>query len=356
MVGIIIVGDIELSPFSKKYTKEMEAKNIPYEIIHWNRSGKENPEDNSRLTHFEQVNRFGSLISKARPFFNFRSFAKKAIKEKKYDKLIILTTQTAVILADVVLSRKYKNKYFFDYRDPSYEYIRLYRMLINKIIINSYATSVSSPGFLKYLTDKKELIMSHNFQDKFYDERLFKCSPRKEEGKVIVGCIGYLRQLEFLEKLSDIFGKDERFEFHIYGSGDCEDELREYAKQYENVHVFGGYLEKDKMEIVDSFDMICYYFLDNFVNTPGIANRFYDGVIRKKPLFGSSRIYAGELIEKKGLGISLDEDDPGLTDKLFDYYENFDREQFEKNCEDYLETVMEDEKRFTDAIKEFLDS
>ena len=123
MIGIIIVGEIDLSPFSKKYISEMEARNIPYEIIHWNRSGNYREYDKKHLTYFEQVDRYGSLIKKVRPFYNFRKFAKRLIKEHKYEKLVILTTQTAIILFDVVLSRKYRNRFFFDYRDTSYEYI-----------------------------------------------------------------------------------------------------------------------------------------------------------------------------------------------------------------------------------------
>ncbi len=354
MIGIIIVGEIELSPFAKKYITEMEKRSIPYEIIHWNRSGKKSEDDEKHRTYFEQVDRYGSLLKKVKPFYNFRKFAKKLIKQQKYEKLIILTTQTAIILFDVVLSRRYRNKFFFDYRDTSYEYIGLYRRFINKIIKNSYATSISSPGFKKYLTDKKELIVAHNFQDRYYENRVLACAPRKSE-KIVIGYIGYLREFEYLKKFVDIFGKDDRFLFNIHGSGDCVEELSEYASKYNNATVFGAYKEDEKMDIVDSFDMICYNYPYSFVNYPAIANKFYDGMIRKKPMFGNSRTYSGELVEKYGLGISLDEEETQISQKIFEYFENFDAKKFAENCENFLKTVLEDDKKYIEKINRFLE-
>lgn len=356
MVGIIIIGQIELSPFSKKYISVMEEKNIPYEIVHWNRSGIENKDDSKYHTYFEQVDRYGKLASKIMPFLHFRKFAKSVIKEKKYEKLIILTTQTAVVLFDLLLGKKYKNKYFFDYRDTSYEYIGFYKKFIDRIIINSYATCISSNGFRKYLTDKKELIIAHNFQDDYYSARVMSCAPRQKNNKIIIGYIGYLREYDYLIKFVDAFGKDERFEFHIHGSGDCEEKLRDYASKYDNVTVYGAYNEKDKMKIVDSFDMICYNYPYSFVNYPAVANKFYDGMIRKKPMFGNKETFSGQTIEEYGLGISLAEDESEMTQKIFDYFLAFDREEFEKNCEDYLLSVLNDDKIYIKKINEFLDS
>ena len=353
MIGIIMVGEIQLAPFSKKYISVLRERKIPYEIIHWNRYGTQYDDDKNYRTYYERVKRYTSLFSKVSPYINFRRFVKKAVKEQKYDKLIVLTTQTAVILYDVL--KKYKNKYFFDYRDTSYEYIKIYRHFINRIIENSFATCISSPGFKKYLTDKKELTVAHNFQDKYYEGRKLTCAPRREDGKVILGYIGYLREFEYLKKLTDIFGSDTRFSFELHGGGDCEEELREYAAKYKNVLVCGEYKEEDKMDIVNSFDMICYNYPKSFVNYPAIANKFYDGMICKKPMFGNSRTFSGELIEKYGLGISLDEEDTDIANKVYDYYEKFDREEFQNKCEEFLSGVLEDDKKYIERINEFLD-
>ena len=353
MVGIIIAVPVELSPFAKKYINILEERKIPYEIIQWVRSeGKDS--DSKIHTYYEFTKRYGKLSEKVLPFLHFRRFAKRLIKKQKYDKLIVLTTQTAVVLFDLLSGRKYKNRFFFDYRDTSYEYIGLYKRLIDKIIMNSYATSVSSYGFKKYLTDKKELIVSHNFQDRYYEKRCLCCTEYDGKSPIVMGYVGYLREYEYLTKLVDVFGADKRFAFHIHGSGDCEEQLRSYAEKYENVKIFGAYKEDDKMSVVDTFDMICYNYPYSFVNYPAIANKFYDGMIRKKPMFANLDTFSGELVEKSGLGISLKENETDITDKIYEYFLNFDRKEFEKNCEEFLNKVMDEEKVYIDKINEFL--
>ena len=251
--------------------------------------------------------------------------------------------------------KKYKNRYFFDYRDTSYEYIGFYKRFIDRIVMRSWATCISSYGFRKILTDKKELLISHNFQDKYYDERVPHCAPHADGAPIVIGYIGYLREYEYLRRFVDKFGGDGRFEFRIHGSGDCEEQLREYAKQYPNVKVYGAYVERDKMDIVDSFDMICYNYPYSFVNYPAVANKFYDGLIRKKPMFANLDTFSGELINEYGLGVSIKENDDALTDRIYDYFTSFDRAAFEKSCEDFLVKVMDEEKIYIKKINEFFD-
>lgn len=354
MIGIIYAGQIELSPFVKKYTAEMERENVSYEIVHWNRSGEKMPNDDKNRTFSEQVDRYGNLFGKIMPFLRFRRFAKHIIKKRNYEKLIILTTQTAFMIPDVLFG-KYKNKYFFDYRDTSYEYIKPYKKFVDAIIKKSAFTAISSPGFKKYLTDEKELIVAHNFQYDYYDNRAAKC-VKNNSGKITVGYIGYLREYEYLIKFIQKIGGDSRFEFHIHGSGDCLLKLSEFAKNYPNITVYGAYDEKDKMDIVDSFDMICYNYPKNFVNYPAVANKFYDGLIRKKPMFGNADTFSGELIMQNGLGISLPENEDEVTDKIYEYYRTFNEEEFENNCERVLKKVIDEDAYYNGKIKEFVKS
>ena len=352
MIGIIYAGQIELSPFVKKYIEIMNRENIPYEIVHWNRSGIKMPDDDKNFTFYQKVERYGRISGKILPFISFRRFAKKIMKERNYEKLIVLTTQTAVLLPELVCG-KYKDRYFFDYRDTSYEYIKLYKSFVDKVIERSRFTAISSPGFKEYLTDKKELIIAHNFQYDYYNSRVLKCE-KSFSGKIIIGYIGYLREYDYLIELTEKFGADSRFEFHVHGSGDCVDRLSDYSKGFKNIKVFGAYDERDKMNIIDSFDMICYNYPYNFVNYPAVANKFYDGLIRKKPMFGNLDTYSGKLIDENCLGISLAENEEYITDKIYDYYKSFDEGEFSENCEAVLKKVIKEDRYYTEKIQEFV--
>ena len=154
--------------------------------------------------------------------------------------------------------------------------------------------------------------------------------------------------------MTEKFGADSRFEFHVHGSGDCVDRLSDYSKGFKNIKVFGAYDERDKMNIIDSFDMICYNYPYNFVNYPAVANKFYDGLIRKKPMFGNLNTYSGKLIDENCLGISLAENEEYITDKIYDYYKSFDEGEFSENCEAVLKKVIKEDRYYTEKIHEFV--
>lgn len=352
MVGILFVGQMEYAPFVKNYIQSLEKNGESYEFVQWNRSGASAQGNREGITFSTEISRYDNLIKKVMPYLKFRKFLKKTIKERKYDKLIVLTTQTALMIPEVLLGR-YKGKYFFDYRDTSYENLKPYKMLIDAIIKKSYATCISSPGFKEYLTNEKELLIAHNYQKENLGNRVLEYG-KSENDPLKIGYIGYLREYEYLTKWVDIFGKDERFEFHIHGSGDCVEELREYSKDYQNVYVYGAYDEKDKMNIVDSFDIICYNYPKSFVNYPAIANKFYDGIIRKKPMFANIETFSGILVDENGLGISLKENECDITDKIYNYYKSFDESEFENNCNLFLEKVTTEDKYYMSKIEEFV--
>ena len=72
-------------------------------------------------------------------------------------------------------------------------------------------------------------------------------------------------------------------------------------------------------------------------------------------MFGNLSTFSGELVEKNGLGISLPENEEHMTDKIYDYFQNFDREKFQKNAEDFLLKVMNEEKTYIERINAFFD-
>jgi len=351
MIGIVCVAQIELSPFAKKYMAVFEKNGVKYDIIHWDRSGEKREDKENVYTYTKQLDRYAPKIKKLLPFIGFSRFAEKIIKQKKYQSLVVLTTQTALLIPAALF--KYRKRYFFDYRDTSYEYIKPYSFLINKIADFSMGMCISSPGFKEYIKTKTNMVVAHNFQDKAYAERKKTC-VKKENGKIVMGYIGVLREYEYLKKMVSAFGSDERFEFFIHGGGDDLEKLKKYSENFKNVKVFGAYKEDEKQSILESFDMICYNYPHSFVNYPAIANKFYDGMLSKKPMFANSRTFSGGLIEKYALGISLDQDEADLTEKIYDYYKNFDAKEFENNCEAFLNTVIEDEKKYISEIEKII--
>ncbi len=351
MTGIILYGPFELAPYSRNYMNILKESGVKYDLIGWRREEEiKYSSGNVYMYEGSTAKRFSSALLKILPSLGYRRFVKKLIKKKKYDKLIILTTQTTVILADVLLG-KYRKKYIFDYRDRSYEYIKPYRALINALVNASDEMVISSPWFAELLTDKKNYIQAHNLQNEYLSYRKDKFEKKAPGEKIIAGYVGALRSYDYHKWLIDIFANDSRFEFHTYGCGDDCDKLAEYASQFDNTFVHGGYREQEKYKIIDTFDMMCYNYPYNFVNDAAIANKYYDSLIMKKPMFVNPKTRLGDFIVRNGMGVGIDENDMNAADKIFDWYINADEEKFVRACDLCLDKYIKENKVFEEKIR-----
>ena len=97
-------------------------------------------------------------------FIKYMRFVYTTIRAHKYDRLIVLTAQTAVMLSPLLLSI-YRKKYIFDYRDMTFEKNKVYKYIIKNLFRYSSINSVSSPGFLDVLGIHGKYIISHNCSD-----------------------------------------------------------------------------------------------------------------------------------------------------------------------------------------------
>ena len=353
MIGIILYGSFELAPYSKKYMDILEEAGETYDLIGWRR--EEIPQyegDNVYMYGGAAAKRYSSPMQKIRPALGFRQYVKDIIKKKNYDGLIILTTQTALMLCDLLLGR-YRNKYIFDYRDRSYEYLAPYRALVNAVIQNSAETVISSPWFSEGLTDKKEYIKVHNLQNENLKFRKNTVVKRMPGEKIIVGYVGALRAYDYHKQLIDMFANDSRFVFHTYGCGDDTKRLAEYAAKFSNTYVHGAYREADKYGIIDSFDIMCYNYPYSFVNDVAVANKYYDALITKKPMFVNQRTRIGRFIQDNHMGVGIDQDaDPAdSADKIYEWYRNFDADMFVEKCDLCLDGYIKDNHLFENRIK-----
>lgn len=352
MTGIILYGSFELAPYSKKYMNILKRSGEKYDLIGWHR--EEIPQytgDNVYMYDGAAAKRYSSPIQKIKPALGFREYVKGILKKKNYDRLIILTTQTALMLGDVLLGR-YKNKYIFDYRDRSYEYIMPYRAFVNSIIKNSIETVISSPWFADILTDKKQYILAHNMPDEyneFYKKTFIK---KNSDERLSVGYVGALRAYDYHKQLIDMFANDSRFEFHTYGCGDDTKRLAEYAARFDNTYVHGAYKESDKYKIIDTFDIMSYNYPYNFVNVGLVANRYYDSLIMKKPMFVNPKSEHGKKLIEMNMAVGTDQD-ADLTvcaDKIYNWYNALDAEEFSTKCDLCLERYVRENKAFEDKI------
>jgi hypothetical protein len=351
-IAIILCEDVYTCPYIGKYLEVCKEKSIEYDILCWNRSGKERTYPANYLNYGEKSNINTRKILKLFPFLRFGYFLRKTIRQEQYDKLIVLTTLPAVLCYGL-LTRKYRGKYIFDFRDMSFEKNKLFLCCVQKICDRSFFTCISSPGFEDVLGDRG-FVPVHNFR--YEDLKSKKDAADELTDKIHLVHVGIGRGDENNKLIADSFGNDPRFRVTIVGRGNDTPAFVEYIKKYSNITVGGTYDIAEKERYIKEATMLLCYYPCTFNGAKALANRHYDGIIYKKPLLGNIDTYGGKRLMEKGLGISLNLKDTDAADKVYSYISQLDMKAYNEMAEKELAEVLQEDEHYLLKIREFLDT
>lgn len=355
MICIIFIGDLYVCPYMNIYTNQLEKEGAQYDVLFWNRSGEKmqlSPNYKACEIPSEEEQ---SVIFKFFDFMRFRKWLKRQLKNGNYDKIFVLSTLSGMLICDLL--RKYKKKYFFDIRDYSYENIKLFYLIEKRVIENSFATSISSPGFENFLP-KCNYIIAHNIQLVELDTP-YTAFPTKE-GKKVINIVwnGTMRYFKHQKKIIDKLVNDERFALYYHGAGPELSQYMEYCDTIgaKNIFFTGRYNNSDKALLLENADIInnSYWIEKENEVMYAISNRFYDGLIYKIPQLSESGTYKAGLCEKYGIGIGIDPEEDGFADHLYNWYKGLDRNEFHIGCETLLGIVRNDTEKYEEEVKRFI--
>ncbi len=353
MIGIIHVGNAGREPYFEKYKKLLDESGKEYEVIMMDKASAGNTDEALPSNYFcfkandARKNKLIKLIN----FFKYSRFVKKILKRKKYDKLIILTTLSA-FMCKKELHKKYKGKYIFDFRDLSLEKIGWFKKRVARIVKESAFTCISSDGFKKYLPEY-DYVKAHNFRYSDLSATRDEIDYEKNK-KINLTYIGTSRGYEYNSRLISIFGSDERFNLKIVGSYCDSPQILELSKKHDNVEVKGRYDLSEKHEILKDMDMLVNMNIESFNGLQAMANKYYDGIILKKPQLANINTFAGKQIKDRGLGIALAFSDENFADKVYEYWQNLDEENFNQKAKAELDAVLEEDKIYLAKIESFI--
>ena len=333
-------------------------KNNSIHILYWNRDLSEENLDKYPDTAFHEfryrLSDEDNYSKKMIAFFNYRKYAKRVIRNGKYDLIIVLHTLPGVLVYDL-LKKSFKNKYILDYRDSTYESIRPFQNIINGLVVNSRCTFVSSNGFRRFLpkSQRRKIFTSHNLLLNSLQHR----NDRKESfvasDKIRISFWGFIRHKEVNISLIDKIGNDDRFELHYFGRElNISKELKQYAnsKKYSNIYFHGEYTPEERYDFALKTDMIHNLYHD--ANTMlAMGNKYYDGLIFRIPQLCMTDSYMGKSVSKYKVGIECNPDDDDFTDKIYTYYNSLIKEDFEKHCDDALKRIMTEYYKGVGLIK-----
>lgn len=352
MVGIIHNGDLKFCPYAKKYEKILDECNIQYEILFWNRSGIEY--NNDKYVFYNKDSGLGkNKISKAKDFWCFRRWLIKMVNDRKYDKLIVLSTLTG-ILVQRQLRQVYAQKYIFDIRDYSYERNYLFYLLEKRVIEHAAFTTISSKGFLSFLPANETYVLTHNISECDYNcETNFQI---KRSGRINIVWLGMVRYYEQQSLIIKKLSEDGRFSLIFYGTGIQLEKFKNYVKEnrLKNVYFYGEYNNEEKSLLLKNADMINNCYSVDIETKYALSNKVYDGIFYHIPQLVEPATFKSELIEKHYLGIALDPQRESFADQLYEYYTTLDEEKFNRSCEEEKRMVLAEEEICIERIQKFV--
>ncbi|WKV07998.1 hypothetical protein Q2T46_10630 [Thermoanaerobacterium sp. CMT5567-10] len=358
MIGIIFIGDLKYCPYLNKYTQVLDEENQKYEVLFWNREGKsvDYPLNYFSLNLKSVLNRHP--LFKILDFLKFRKWVKNQIKTRNYDKLIILSTLSGVLIAKTLIN-KYKYNYIFDIRDYSYENNKMFFNIEENLIRNSFFTCISSEGFKEFLPKGYPYIIAHNINKNDYQNK--KKFIKKDKGSILnVVFIGAVRYFKHQVKIIDRLKNDNRFNLIYHGSGAELDLFINYCKKnnISNLKFTGEYNNSDKNKLLIKADILNNsYKASKMMETKyAISNKYYDGIIYGIPQLVETNTYKQSKVEELGIGIGLDVEEEDFADKLYEYYYNIDEKKFNDSCNKELQKILIEDQLYLEKIREFINS
>lgn len=350
-IALVLPNNVWFCPYAAIYSKLLDKLQIEYDIISWNRLGKE---ENAIQYNVNPNTR--NPIKLLLAYYKFATFVKKTIKKNGYDRLIVFTPQSAIFLS-AFLKKEFKGKYIFDYRDLSLEQKFYFKSPFLQVLKNSYANVISSPGFKKYLPEGFDYILSHNLDVDVVKESINKNITIALDNKnidvlTIGGIRDYESNVQVIENLANVDGFSVRF----VGKGPSAEALQKVALSLNAKNVlFEGYYPKEKeKDYVEDSTFLNIYYPRKASHDTALSNRFYNSLIYAKPMITTAHTTQGDYAEAYQVGVAL-KNCENLPTVLKDYLQNLDISLYQENREKLLRSFLLDYDKWESVVKQFLE-
>ncbi|PZX05941.1 hypothetical protein C7437_102408 [Psychrobacillus insolitus] len=344
---VLVLGFTKISymPYMHFYLEQLKNNNCEIHLLYWKRDS--NPDSESPdgiVTHvFERYQEDTvPLRNKIGSFLGYRKYALQILRNNDFDLIVVLHSTPGVLLFDV-LSKKYKEKYILDYRDFTYENIKIYRKIIHKLVNGSVATFVSSDAYRKNLPQGNRLYTSHNIIMKSIENKEIRRLKSRDSKPIIIRFWGFIRHetinIEIIRRLAN----DKRFELHYHGREQKTGEiLKDFCgkNKVENVYFHGEYKPDDRFSFIKNTDLIHNIYENDIKTINAMGNKYYDGTTFYLPQITNKGSFMGEQVSRNGIGIMLDPNSLNFADEIWDYYKSINWDTFNTSCDDTLNNII----------------
>jgi len=335
----------------KKYISIIDCE---YDIIFWNRHGlNETSGAENQYSYDFHINENSSKFIKLKGYLGFAHFAKKLIKEKKYDGIILTATNAGMFLRST-LRKHYRGRYIVDIRDYTMEKNFIFYQFEKSLLKNADFNVISSDGYKNFLPSGEYVTAHNELEVPIEIINKFRMRDKKVDHKIVLTYIGLIRFHDQNKKIIDSFCNDARFEVKFIGSDAFA--LKDYCEQKKanNIVLIDMFPPERTFDLLWETDIILNLYGNN---TPlldyALSNKLYYAAKLTVPILVCKGTYMEEISTKYGFGYTFDLDKSAEADKLYNYYFKIDWENFLHGCDQFIEKVNLDVEKFNNAIKKF---
>lgn len=350
-VAIITAYSLQVTPYVDYYAELLKQHNIAYVIINKEATPQEVkcPEQRAFILR-KKGTLSGNPLVRTLAWYQF---VRKTMKQENCDAAIVVPTRAAMILAPFLLTTSHP--YIFDIRDYTGEKSRWFRFIEKRLINKSELTVISSNGFRKWLPESDKLSNIHNMPYHYQENST--CQDLKSKGLITIGYVGCVSYEYQNRKIMDALGNDPSFVLQYSGIVAPTCKLVQFSKEQglTNVKFTGRFDNRDKKAVYEQVDIInAVYGNNSLVVTTALPNKLYDALIYKKPIIASRGTFLGELVERYGVGFSIDVDSDDILQKINAYLSCFDADLFVKNCKTLLQQCKSEQEVTMERIRKIL--
>lgn len=353
---VLIVGtNLHWVPFFYRYESLIKELGLDYDLIIWNRERLDEKSDAENVYEYRAFDNANNKNPfKFFKFIGFSNFVKKVLNDNKYKKVIFVGTYgCAVAFCSKFLCKNYSNKMWIDIRDDLYEWFKPYYIAQKKTIEASYATSISSPAYVKFLPEYNYLHM-HNIDPnakniiKEYKQNIDK------DDRIRISFIGNVRYYEQNKELLRLLGNDERFIIQYYGKG--SEKLEQFCLENNilNVDFCGSFPQKDTIKFYEKTDIINNIYGNNTMNLQlALSNKLYYGLFLKIPLLVSKGTLMEDMINTYNIGFTFD-NNQNFPNDLYEWYKNVKKNPCSCRFDDLWRKFQNEDEQCVNELKNFL--
>ena len=347
MKKICILSAVNIKHMSliSLYTEKLIKDNIYFDIIYMDKYGEEEAFCSQNKYVFKNIiDKKLHPIVKVIKYFKFKKFAINVLEKNKYD-FIIVWNDLAIFIFARYLSKKWKNKYCLNIRDYCAQDKWPFKNRYKRVIKSSAFATISSDGYNKFLPSYP-YIHVHSLNTQILKEE-FKRKDINITTPIKITFVGNIRFYDINKKIINLFGNDNRFELHYYGTN--AKLLYEYAEQngINNLIFKDSFPIEDTNKYIKNSDIINNIYGSNKKSLDyALSIKLYHGVYNYIPLLVNEGTYMAEIIKKYNIGFIVKELNETTKEDIYNWYTNIKFEDFKINADRFMEKIIKDNTEF----------